>query len=74
LRPRWQHLSSFWGRLLSAARRDDREALYDLDLQAFQISDADSGLAPSPVQTPLQESMIDEFRLITLFVILPDPA
>lgn len=47
LRPRWQHLNSFWGRLLSAASRDDREALYDLHLQAFQISDADSGLAPS---------------------------
>jgi len=47
LRPRWQHLSSFWGRLLSAATRDDREALYDLHLQAFQLSDADSALAPS---------------------------
>lgn len=45
LRPRWQHLSSFWGRLLSAASRDDREALYDLHLQAFQLSDADSGFA-----------------------------
>lgn len=47
LRPRWQHLSSFWGRLLSAATRDDREALYDLHLQAFQLSDADSAFAPS---------------------------
>ncbi|HEY1889322.1 MAG TPA: hypothetical protein VGG63_02890 [Steroidobacteraceae bacterium] len=45
--PRWQHLSSFWGRLLSAASRDDREALYDLHLQAFQLSDADSAFAPS---------------------------
>lgn len=45
--PRWQHLSSFWGRLLNAASRDDREALYDLHLQAFQLSDADSGFASS---------------------------
>lgn len=52
LRPRWQHLSSFWGRLLSAASCDDREALYDLQLHAFQLADADSGLAasaPDPV-------------------------
>jgi len=47
LRPRWQHLSSFWGRLLSAAIRDDREALYDLHLHAFQLADADSGFAGS---------------------------
>jgi hypothetical protein len=46
LRPRWQHMSPFWGRLLSAASHDDREALYDLHLQAFQLSDADSGFAP----------------------------
>jgi hypothetical protein len=45
LRPRWQHLSSFWGRLLSAASRDDREALHDLHLHAFQLADADSGSA-----------------------------
>src|SRR6185437_1061775 len=43
LRPRWQHLSSFWGRLLSAATRDDIEALHDLHLHAFQVADADSG-------------------------------
>lgn len=52
LRPRWQHLSSFWGRLLSAASRNDREALYDLHLHAFQLADADGGLAvsdPDPV-------------------------
>jgi hypothetical protein len=47
LRPRWQHLSSFWGRLLSAVSRDDREALYDLHLHAFQLADADSGFAGS---------------------------
>lgn len=47
LRPRWQHLSSFWGRLLSAASCDDREALYDLQLHAFQLADAGSGLAAS---------------------------
>lgn len=39
LRPRWEHLSSFWGPLLIAASRDDGEALYDLHLYAFQLAD-----------------------------------
>jgi hypothetical protein len=47
LRPRWDHLSSFWGRLLSAARRDDIEALHDLHLHAFQLADSDSGFRVS---------------------------
>lgn len=41
LRPRWEHEMSFWGRLLSAANRDDREALSDLHLQAFQLADTE---------------------------------
>lgn len=45
LRPRWDHMSSFWGRLLSAASHDDVEALHDLQLHAYQLADADSGLA-----------------------------
>lgn len=49
LRPRWDHMSSFWGRLLSAASRDDVEALHDLQLHAYQLADADSGL---PVSAP----------------------
>lgn len=40
LRPRWEHLSSFWGRLLTAAHDDDGDALYALHLQAFQLADA----------------------------------
>jgi hypothetical protein len=48
LRPRWDHMSSFWGRLLSAASRDDVEALHDLQLHAYQLADADSGLPVSP--------------------------
>lgn len=47
LRPRWDHLSSFWGRLLSAASRDDIDALHDLHLHAFQVADADSGFTVS---------------------------
>ena len=47
LRPRWDHLSSFWGRLLSAASRDDGEALHDLHLHAFQVAHADSGFTAS---------------------------
>lgn len=47
LRPRWNHLSSFWGRLLSAASRNDVEALHDLHLHAFQLADADSGFTVS---------------------------
>ena len=47
LRPRWDHLSSFWGRLLSTASRDDGEALHDLHLHAYQLADADSGLTAS---------------------------
>ncbi|MGH7108410.1 MAG: hypothetical protein ACREFT_18095 [Acetobacteraceae bacterium] len=47
LRPRWDHMSSFWGRLLSAASRDDVEALHDLQLHAYQLADADSGLTVS---------------------------
>jgi hypothetical protein len=47
LHPRWQHLSSFWGRLLGAAIRDEREALYDLHLHAFQLADAHDGAAGS---------------------------
>jgi hypothetical protein len=47
LRPRWDHLSTFWGRLLSAASRDDVEALHDLHLHAFQLADADSGFTVS---------------------------
>lgn len=50
--PRWQHLSSFWGRFLSAATREDGEVLYDLHLQAFQLSDAGSGFAPSSPDSP----------------------
>lgn len=45
LRPRWDHLSSFWGRLLTAATRDDVEALHDLHLHAYQFADADNGFA-----------------------------
>ena len=48
LRPRWDHLSSFWGRLLSAASRDDIEALHDLHLHAHQLADADSWPTASP--------------------------
>ena len=47
LRLRWEYLSSFWGRLLSAASRDDAEALHDLHLHAYQLADADSGFAVS---------------------------
>jgi len=47
LRPRWDHLSSFWGRLLSAASRDDGEALHDLHLYAYQLADADSAFTVS---------------------------
>ena len=47
LRPRWDHLSSFWGRLLSAASRDDIEALHDLQLHAHQLANADGGLTAS---------------------------
>ena len=47
LRPRWDHLSSLWGRLLSAAIRDDVEALHDLQLHAYQLADADSGFTVS---------------------------
>ena len=41
LRPRWENQSSFWGRLLSAAIRDDREALHDLHLHAFQLANSE---------------------------------
>ncbi len=47
LRPRWEHLSAFWGRLLTAARNDDRDALYVLHLQAFQLADAGWDFAAS---------------------------
>ena len=47
LRPRWDHLSSFWGRLLSAATRDDIDALHDLHLHAHQLADGDSGFTAS---------------------------
>lgn len=51
LRPRWDHLSSFWGRLLSAASRDDVEALHDLHLHAYQLADADSGFTVSALDS-----------------------
>ncbi len=47
LRPRWEHLSPFWGRLLTAAHNDDRDALYTLHLQAFQFADAGWDFAAS---------------------------
>ena len=47
LRPRWEHRSAFWGKLLDTASHDDREALYELRLYAFQMADADSGPAAS---------------------------
>ncbi len=47
LRPRWDGSSTFWGRLLRAASRDDRQALCDLHLHAWQLADADSGSAAS---------------------------
>lgn len=51
LRPRWEHLSPFWGRLLTAARNDDRDALYVLHLQAFQLADAGWDFAASGSDT-----------------------
>lgn len=52
LRPRWEHVGTFWGRLLSAARRDDRVALRDLHLHAFQLADAESRFAASATIAP----------------------
>jgi hypothetical protein len=47
LRPRWEHHRTFWGKFLSAASHDDREALYELRLYAFQMADAESMVATS---------------------------
>jgi hypothetical protein len=47
LRPRWEHLSSFWGRLLSAAGRDDDQALLELHRHGFQLADAETCSAAS---------------------------
>jgi len=43
LRPRCENRSAFWGRLLSAAVRDDRETLHDLHRHAFLLADAEYG-------------------------------
>jgi hypothetical protein len=48
LRPRWEQLSTFWGRLLSAARSGDPETLFDLHLHGFQLLHADWQTPPSP--------------------------
>jgi hypothetical protein len=37
IHPRWEHLPSFWGQLLTAARGGDSEFLYDLHLHGFQL-------------------------------------
>jgi hypothetical protein len=37
IRPRWEHLPSFWGQLLTAARGGNFELLYDLRLHGFQL-------------------------------------
>ena len=47
LRPRWENRNAFWGRLLSAAVRDDRETLHDLHRHAFLLADAEYGLRAS---------------------------
>ena len=47
LRPRWEHLVSFWGRLLSAAGRDDEQALLELHRHGFQLADAETRSAAS---------------------------
>ena len=47
LRPRWDHSDLFWGRLLSAASRGDRQALRGLHMHALQLADSDSGSAAS---------------------------
>ena len=47
LRPRWDHSDLFWGRILSAASRDDRQALRGLQMDALQLADSDSGSAAS---------------------------
>ena len=41
LRPLWEYQGSVWDRLLTAARHDDRKALCDMHLHAFQLADAD---------------------------------
>ena len=43
LRPRSESRSAFWGRLLSAAVRDDRATLRDLHRHAFLLADAECG-------------------------------
>ena len=48
VRPRHESQRAFWGRLLSAATRDDRTTLKDLHRHAFLLSDAKCGQrAPS---------------------------
>ena len=41
LRPRYESRSGFWNRLLSAAARDDRDALHDLHRSAFLFADSE---------------------------------
>jgi hypothetical protein len=48
LRPRWEQLPTFWGRLLSAACSGDHETLFDLHLHGFQLLHADWQTPPSP--------------------------
>lgn len=43
LRPRCENRRAFWGCLLSAAVRDDRETLHDLHRHAFLLADAECG-------------------------------
>ena len=43
VRPRHENQHAFWGRLLSAAARDDRATINDLHRHAFLLSDAKCG-------------------------------
>ena len=39
LRPRWEHLASFWGPLLSASSRENPQSLHDLFRHGIQLLD-----------------------------------
>lgn len=55
LRPRWEHLASFWERLLTAAGRDDDEALLELHQHGFQLADAETRSAASALNATTRD-------------------